>query len=310
MENDSVNEKQSSYAVLGLAEDSDRELVEKKYGALLRQYKQHCDEYGATYEDVEYYNRITKAYYDIAGKPWDGGDPDPGNIIPYRIRRAFQRFSAYIDSYKLIICGVILVFIIGILTYLQIKDSKREDLYIKFVGAFEPGMSESADDYIDRQIAERSEISDSPFVSYFTVVDGETTLLDSSAKSAAVQFRSEFTTGVIDIVIIDKENLDVYVDQLVFMKLDDILARHGGEFSIDESDLYYYENSGEEDDNAESGVYAVEISDNSFFDGMNINKRYDSERQTMYIAIARMSKRADTAESFLAEVLSSGKINK
>lgn len=305
--NDIAKEIKSSYAVLGIAEGSDKELAEKKYGALLRQYKQRTDEYGATYEDIEYYNEITKAYYDIVGKPWDGGDPDPTNIIPYSIRRRWQKFSAYIDSYKLIICGVVLVAVIAVLTYMQIKDAVHEDINIKFVGSFESGYSETEDGYIDRQIAVRSGVVETPMVSYFTVVDGETTLLDSSAKSAAVQFRSEFTAGTLDIIIIDKENLDVYVNQLVFLRLDDMLAKYGNELGIDEADLYYYKNSGEEGDRTESGIYAVEISDYTFFDGMNLNKRYNEERQTMYLTVARTSKRPDTAEAFFVEILSSGK---
>lgn len=304
--NDTDKEIRSSYAVLGIAEGSDKELVEKKYGALLRQYKQRTDEYGATNEDIEYYNEITKAYYDIVGKPWEGGDTDPTNIIPYSVRKRWQRFSAYIDSYKLIICAVILVIVIALLTYMQIKDAKKDDIYIKFVGSFESGYSEKEEDHIDIQIAEKSEVVESPMISYFTVVDGETTMLDSVAKSAAMQFRSEFTSGTLDIIIIDKENLDVYVDQLVFLRLDDVLAKYEERLNIDDADLYYYENSGGED-KTESGIYAVEISDYAFFDGMNLNKRYSAERQTMYLAVARTSKRSDTAEAFFAEILSSGK---
>ena len=49
------------YKVLGLEEGTPRETVERKYGALLRAYKQRTDEYGATDEDMEYYRTITQA---------------------------------------------------------------------------------------------------------------------------------------------------------------------------------------------------------------------------------------------------------
>ena len=58
-------EQKSNYEILGLSENADKELVERKYGALLRQYKQRTDEYGATNEDLSYYNEITKAYNEI-----------------------------------------------------------------------------------------------------------------------------------------------------------------------------------------------------------------------------------------------------
>lgn len=302
-----IENNKSSYAVLGLPEKADKDLVEKKYGALVRQYKQHADEYGSTNDDIQYYNEITKAYNDIMGISGDYSDTDPMNIIPYSVRKKWYKFSAFIDSYKMLICGVILLCVIALLTYLQIRDSAKDDIYIKFVGAFSSGYSESEDEYIDVQIAGKSESVSSPLVSFFTVVEGETTLLDSQAKNAAVQFRAEFTTGALDLIIIDKENLDVYIDQLTFLKLDDFLAENSGKKGFDNLTLYKYENTGMEDDRMESGIYAVEISDMAFFDGMNIVKRYPKERQTMYLAIARTSKRADIAKSLATEIIATNK---
>lgn len=298
---------QSNYAILGLSENTDKERVEKKYAMLVKQYKHKTDEYGTTNEDLEYYNKITKAYNEIMGISADYSDPDPMNIIPYSVRKKFQKVSATFENYKMLICGVILLCVIGVLTYLQIKDSFKDDINIKFVGSFTSGYSETEDGYIDVQIADKSIVVDSPVVSYFTVVDGETTLLDSSVKNAAVQFRTEFTTGALDLIIIDKENLDVYINQLVFLKLDDFLEANKDNPGFDNLILYNYENSGKKDDNTESGVYAIEISDMSFFDNMNLIKKYPEERQTMYLALARTSKRPDIAEALAVEIIATNK---
>lgn len=301
------NKTESNYSILGLSENTDKERVEKKYAMLVKQYKHKTDEYGTTNEDLEYYNKITKAYNEIMGIKADYSDPDPMNIIPYSVRKRFQKFSATIENYKMLICGILLLCVIGVLTYLQIKDSFKDDINIKFVGSFTSGFSKSEDGYIDIQIANKSEVVDSPIVSYFTVVEGETSLLDSSVKNAAVQFRTEFTTGALDLIIIDKENLDVYINQLVFLKLDDFIAENKDKPGFDNLELYHYENSGKKDDYTESGIYAIEISDMSFFEDMNLVKKYPEERQTMYLALARTSKRPDIAEALAVEIISTNK---
>ncbi|MBE7058039.1 MAG: hypothetical protein E7387_02925 [Ruminococcaceae bacterium] len=298
---------QSNYAILGISENADKERVEKKYAMLIKQYKHKTDEYGTTNEDLAYYNKITKAYNEIMGIKDDYSDMDPTNIIPYSIRKRFQKFSATIENYKMLICGILLFCVIIILTVLQVKDSFKDDISIKFVGAFASGYSTSEDGYIDVQIKDKSEVVDAPIVSFFTVVEGETSLLDSTAKNAAVQFRTEFTTGALDVIIIDKENLEIYIKQLVFLKLDDFLEEHKNDTGFENLNVFNYENSGEEDDYAESGIYAVEITDTSFFEGMNLEKRYPEERQTMYLAIARTSKRPDIAKAFAAEIISANK---
>lgn len=301
-----ITEK-SCYEILGLSDNADKEHVEKKYAMLVKQYKHKTDEYGTTNEDLEYYNRITKAYNEIMGIKGDYSDTDPMNIIPYSIRRRFQKFSATIENYKMLICGILILCVIGLLTYLQLKDSFKEDINIKFVGSFSSGLSETEDGYIDVQIRDKSEVVNAPLVSFFTVVEGETSLLDSTAKNAAVQFRTEFTTGALDVIIIDKDNLDVYINQLVFLKLDDFLEENKNKPGFSNLELYRYENSGEEKDYTESGIYAVEISNMAFFDGMNLEKRYPEERQTMYLALARTSKRPELAEAFAKEIISTNK---
>ena len=299
--------KENNYAILGISDNADKERVEKKYAMLIKQYKHKTDEYGTTNEDLAYYNKITKAYNEIMGIKDDYSDMDPTNIIPYSIRKRFQKFSATIENYKMLICGILLFCVIILLTIMQVKDSFKDDISIKFVGAFASGYSKTEDGYIDVQIKNKSEVVDAPTVSFFTVVEGETTLLDSTAKNAAVQFRTEFTTGALDVILIDKENLDIYIKQLVFLKLDDFLEEHKNDQGFDNLNVYNYTNSGEEDDYTESGTYAIEITDMSFFEGMNLEKKYPKERQTMYLALARTSKRPDIAKAFAAEIISTNK---
>ena len=175
------SKKQSNYEILGLPDNADKTLVEKKYIALVREYRDRTNEYGTTNEDLKYYNKITKAYNDIMGISGDYSDTDPMSIIPYSIRKKWSKISYFFENYKMIICGVILLTAIVIMTIFQIKDSDIDDISIKFVGSFTTGYADSQDGYIDAQIAKKSDVVDAPIVSYFTVVEGETTLLDSNA---------------------------------------------------------------------------------------------------------------------------------
>ena len=166
---DNVNteNKESNYSILGISENADKERVEKKYAMLIKQYKHKTDEYGTTNEDLAYYNKITRAYNEIMGIDDDYSDTDPMNIIPYSVRKRFQKFSATIENYKMLICGVLLLGVIILLTIMQIKDSFKDDISIKFVGDFASEYSQTEDGYIDAQIKNKSEVVDAPTVSFF-----------------------------------------------------------------------------------------------------------------------------------------------
>ena len=90
-------------------------------------------------------------------------------------------------------------------------------------------------------------------------------------------------------------------------KMVSLQEEHKNDAGFSNLNVYEYTNSGEEGDYTEDGIYAIEISDMSFFDGMNIEKKYPDERQTMYLALARTSKRPDIAKAFAAEIISTNK---
>ena len=91
------------------------------------------------------------------------------------------------------------------------------------------------------------------------------------------------------------------------IEIKNVSKSYGDAVIIENLNLYTYENSGDKNDHTESGIYAIEISNMAFFDDMNLEKRYPEERQTMYLALARTSKRPDTAEAFAVEVISTNK---
>lgn len=150
------------------------------------------------------------------------------------------------------------------------------------------GYAESEDGYIDRRLQTNPMSPISRLFLILLLLKGKRHA-GSDGENGAVQFRSEFMTGALDIIIIDKENLEVYVDQAPFLRLDDFLEAHKGEKEFENLNVFCYENAGDER-KPESGVYAVEISNMAFFDNMNLVKKYPKERQTMYLAIGRVSR--------------------
>ncbi|MBO4326110.1 MAG: hypothetical protein J5950_02420 [Clostridia bacterium] len=274
------------YKVLGLEEGTDRETVERKYGAMLRAYKSRTDEYGATDEDMEYYKKITQAYDNIVGTVHDFSDPNPTSPLPFKFRNFFYKLSARLDHYKFIIFAVLITGVLGLIIFFQVKDATKDDMYIKFVGAYyaiNPGV-------VEKELAEKSDQFDSPRVSFFSVTVNSSEN-DSETANGAVAFRAQFTAGSIDMIFIDKDNFDVYLDQYVFMQLDDFIESNSDDPAF--ADLEYYRYKGEK---IPEGIYGIEFteagaryfSDTSM---MWLNDEIEGQERSMILCVCRMSRK-------------------
>ncbi len=298
----------SNYEILGLPEGAAPSQVERKYGALLRQYKQKTDEYGTTNEDLAYYKEITSAYETILGKPRsDYSDTNPTSIIPYKVRRFWGKLCARIDLYKLPICGAVLIAVIGVLVFFQLRDANHEDISIKFAGAFNAFDTGK----LSAEIAERSETVQSPLVSFYTVTTS-TSMQDSLAQSQANQFRAQLFGGQMDIILVDQESFEACIREAAFLRLDDFIA----EYSENEAyaDLFAaLSDSGRlcaytpaEGDPQLPGIYGIDITDSAFFDETSLLWQYSEDagqERTMILTICRSSKRMDIAKRFAAELV-------
>lgn len=295
----------NDYDILGLPENADRKLVEAKYGALLRAYKQRTDEKGTTDEDMEYYKKITAAYDNIVGTVHDFSDPNPTSAIPFKIRNFFYKLSANLDHYKFIIMAVIMVAVIGILGYFQFRDTDKDDLRIKFVGAYytlDTGK-------IEAEISEISDVTKAPQVSFFSVTV-KTSMNDNAAVNESVQFRAQFLGGGIDIILIDRDNYDVYVDQYVFFDLSDFVKSHEDDGLLDRFELLEYKNKGEED-LVPDGIYGIEITEaaekyfSSVEDFVWLNDTIEGKERSMIMTVCRKSENRDKALEYGLEILKS-----
>jgi len=298
------------YKILGLEENADREIVERKYGAMLRAFKQRTDEHGATDEDMEYYQKITQAYDNIVGTVHDFSDPNPTSPLPFKFRNFFYKLSANLDHYKFFIIGAIVLTVMGILIYLQVRDTRKNDMYIKFVGAY---YAVNVSD-VEAEIAEKSDVTDAPTVSFFSVTVNSS-LNDSETANGSVAFRAQFVAGSIDMIFIDKDNFDVYVSQGVFLQLDDFLEENRNEPGFQNLTYHTYENTGEEQEysattgNVPSGIYGIEFTEggSEYFEGTSLewlNDSIDGQERSMILCVCRRSKTRDRALDYIKELLS------
>lgn len=295
---------QSDYEILSLPEDASRELVERKYGALLRAYKQKTDEYGVTDEDLAYYEKITGAYDRLTGTVHDFSDPNPTSVIPYRVRKFFYKLSANLDHYKFILVGLLMIAIIAIIVWVQIKEVRKDDLHIKFVGAF----AAADQSLFIQEVNKKSDVIQSPDISFFTVTS-QTAPGDSQAENAALQFRMQFMSGAIEVIFIDQDNFDVYLNELVFMDLTDFLKEHEGDAGFENLALQRHENTGEED-RVPTGIYGIEFTElgSRYFEDTSLtwmNDYIKGQERSMILGICRTAKEPEAAQNYVVELLES-----
>ncbi|MBO7399119.1 MAG: J domain-containing protein [Clostridia bacterium] len=290
--------------ILGLPEDADDESIRQRYGALLRQYKRKVDEYGTTYDDLAYYKRITAAYDTVFGFTHDFSDDNPTSPVPYKVRKKWAKFIAWLDQYKLaVFLGAVIIFLAVMFT-VQTLNHGKTDIKIKFVGAF----AQDPQTNLTEQLNEKSEVFGNAQVTFFTVTTS-TTLLDASARTGAESFLGQLMAkGALDVILIDKESFDVYVAQNAFLPLDEFYeaytAAHGGAYLMN---VYQYESEPDSRGNVlvKSGIYGIDVSDTTFFEGTGLTWLYDAEKgqeKTMIFCIASKTRNADKAWSFFEEL--------
>lgn len=292
--------------ILGLPEDADDDAVKLRYGALLRQYKKNVDEYGATYEGLAYYNKITKAYDTVFGYSHDFSDDDPTSPIPYTIRRRFGRFATWFEQYKLAVLLVVVIVFLGVVFTVQSINKGKNDIKIKFVGAF----SELPGQNVTKNLNARSEVFNNAQITFFTVTT-DSSLLDPGARTGAEAFLAQLMAkGALDVVLIDKDSFDVYVQNKAFLPLDGLYERyresHKDSYLLE---LYDYESPPDEkgDVLVEQGIYGIDITDTDFFDDTGLLWLYNEDagqRKSMIFCVASKSGNLDAAYDFLVELLS------
>ena len=286
-----------------MPENASKDVVERKYGILIRQYKARTDEHGVMDEDAKYYQKITGAYNRIMGLDPNNYDDNPTSVVPYKIRRFGGKLSTLFDQYKLVLMIVVFIIAAVVIVIVQSRTVTEYDLNIKFIGSFDT-LNEAE---FSQKVSEKSAVSDTAAVSFYTITTESGYSPDN--LSAATQFQSQLIYGQLDIILMDQEGWNAYKNQKAFYQLDDILKEEAYASKIGDFDTVYYERTYDQDGMAtgpESGIYAIDITDTTFFDNMELEWFYDEksgQQKSLYVAICGTTKNLDRAKAFLAELL-------
>ena len=312
MRSESVDEefreipKAECFKILGLPENASDDAVKFKYGALLRQYKRKVDEYGATYDDLAYYKRITAAYDTILGYSHDFADDNPTSRIPYKYRRKFGKFLTWFEQYRLIVMLGIVIVLLAVVFVVQNCGRDKTDMRLKFVGAF----AQKIDENLTKQINEKSQVFDHAQLTFFECTTESTLLNFNLLYTAEVFYGQLMAKGQLDVVLIDKESFDVYVKNYAFLPLDDIWSEytltHDNTYNIG---VFSYGSDSDPGSKVEipTAIYGIDVTDTKFFEELGLLWLYDEaagQEKTMIFCIARRSTNVEKSAEFLAELLS------
>ncbi|MBE7056083.1 MAG: hypothetical protein E7388_01405 [Ruminococcaceae bacterium] len=297
----------SDYEILGLPENAPKDVVDRKYGVLIKQYKARTDEHGVMDEDAKYYQTITEAYYRIKGIDPKNMDDNPTSVIPYSVRRFFGKIATLFEQYRLVWIIVVVVVGLGIMTIVQMNTVTVYDLNIKFIGSFDT--LNEAD--FSMKISDKSEVSDSAAASFFTITtqSGYT----PQNLTAATQFETQLIAGAIDVIFMDEEGWNSYKNDKAFYKLDDLLKEEKFLKLKDKIKVIDYEVTYDKEgrpNGPPSGIYAIDITETKYFDDFKDSCKlewlYDEEAgqpKTLYVAICGTANNLETAKEFLYEIL-------
>jgi len=294
--------KDKSYRILGLEPGVPEAVVKNKYGALIRQYKQKTDEYGVTDEDADYYEKITKAYDDIMGITHDFSFYDPSSSVPYGLQKFWAKLCAFCDQYNVLLITLGILVIGAVIFTWQITKNGKEDMTLKFVGAY-GAVSENT---LKKQIDSKSEAVENVQISFYTVTTGTT--YDQSSQAQATAFLSQLLAGSLDVVLIDKESFDVYVAEKAFKDIQFLLDEYYAENpNAAKLETLTYSSVDGDEIVIEEGVYGIDVTDSTFFDDTNLVWLYDEEKgqeKSMILAFCYKADKSEKAEEFAKEIFS------
>lgn len=295
-----LSSKENSYKILGLEPGVADNVVKYKYGALLRQYKQKTDEYGVTDEDAAYYEKITRAYDDIMGITHDFSFYDPSSSAPYWLQKFWAKLCAFCDQYNVLLITLGILVIGGIVFAWQITKNGKEDMTLKFVGAY----GATSENTLKSQIDEKSQAVENVQLSFYTVTTNTT--YDQSSQAQATAFLSQVLSGSLDVVLIDKESFDVYVAEKAFKDIQFLLDEYYAENpDAKKLETFTYSSAEGEEIIVEEGVYGIDVTDSTFFDGTNLSWLYDESKgqeKSMILAFCHKAEKSEKAEEFAKEI--------
>ena len=270
-----MNEERA-YEILGLECNSSKEIVEEKYGVLVKRLKN-----GGEYVFSE--EVLADAYYFLTNR--EGYELRKAEALGGKKVRAKGSFAASVEYYKVhIILGLLLVSFFGYMAF-AFFSHVDPDISMMFLPS---ALSTASNDFEEKMKSVDEGIEKIEAV----MVDG--------GEYSEARVSLSFAAGDIDIYFMNKAWLDRYIDENAFVKLDDLLEEK--ELSSDRFVKM------EADEYREAGIYAVRVTDSELLVKADCGfekKGGETVKKDMYMLIAKKSKRMDNAVKIFSAILGS-----
>ena len=277
-EEKSMNEERA-YEILGLELNSSRDIVEEKYGVLVKRFK-NGGEYSFSEEEINdaYLFLTNRNGYELRQAEREGNAEEVKKLRPK------GSFMASLEYYKMYI--ILTVIFVGFFAYMAYAffTHEKPDISLMFL----PSSSSIVSNSFEEKIRE---------IDSFGKVD--TVLVDGGEYSEA-RVSISFAAGDIDLYFMNKSWLDRYIDENAFLRLDDLIK----DKNVSEDRLVFME----ADEHRESGIYAIRVTDSEILEYADCGyekKGGQTVKKDMYMLIARKSKNMDNAVKVFSVIIGS-----
>ena len=271
-------DEKRAYEILEIEEGSDRDAIEERYGFLVKRIKN-----GGSYEYSE--EELIDAYLFLTDRDkYDLKKAEAeGNVEELERLKPKGRFGAWLEYYKVqIILAVIFVGFFGYIAFTFFTNTKP-DITVAFVQPATHKVSTK----LERKILDLDK--DIKEVTLIPIVDTSYIQMKMTTGLAA---------GEVDVYVMNEFWLREYVTSGAFEELSKYID---DDANLDKDRLY----EAKPKDATSKGIYAVRVTESEMLDDVDCGyKTTDiTEKEDMYILIARKSKHLEAAEKFFDAVV-------
>lgn len=245
-------DKKKAFEILGLGKNASRNDIERRYSILLKRHRMASAE---GQEDSETINidEVTQAYNLLMGYVEPETAAKAPNPLLQKVGIDEKKAGNFFHYYKVhIIIGIIALLVIGY-TVKGCVERVDPDFSIAFLGKIFYTETDALKAEIKQQIPE---IKEPGFDGAFIDSSGEVT---DGQQEYAMRMKAMVLMAAadVDLFIIDKANLEVYIEQGAFISLDDAAKRLGQENNADRLI------KGKTEEDTQEHIYGIDISNST-----------------------------------------------
>lgn len=285
-------DREKALEILELGSDATKDDISKRYGILTRKFRNlEKDERGYTIDD------ITEAYNLLMGITYvDKNEEERKKALrenPPLLARILKvdpiKLENFFHYYKIhMIVGLALIVILFFSIRSCINQVEPDFSLVCYGGIF--GQDQTV---VENNIKERVSGIEAPSVQFLGTISEDPQFVYASQ----MKFVAMIAAKEIDIIVMDRENFDIFVSQGIFLPLDDLVGEWGfsEESYVRGSETIDQEENGEPVKGPEH-IYGIDITENKF---IKDNRIYG---KSAVVGISLNTQRMDKALEFIGSL--------